>query len=65
MVIFVKKIGKSGKNMNLDYKDSYKAILDIDNPYCYNFGSNKKEHIHTDAFDRLQNKVNFDYYDKR
>lgn len=51
--------------MNLDYQDDYRAILDIENPYSYNFGRVKKTHTHTDVFQKYHNRYNNDFFDKR
>lgn len=61
----MKRQGKNTKCMDLDYSDEYRAMTDYDNPYSYNFGRAKRIHSHTEAFMRLQNRVNIDYFSRR
>ena len=51
--------------MNLDYQNDYQAMMDFDNPYSYNFGRTKKEHTHSDVFNKFQNKMNSEYYNEK
>jgi hypothetical protein len=52
------------KSANIESIDDYRVMLDIANPYTYNFGTVNSIN-HTDEFRRLQNKVNFDIFTKR
>ncbi len=55
----------SFKSMNLDYQDNFRAIMDFSNPYSYNFGRARKEHVHTNVFNKLQNQYNVDFFDDK
>ncbi len=61
----IKQSRNCTKCMDIDYSDDYRTMMDITNPYSYNFGRAKKEHTHTDAFSKFQNRMNTDYFYKR
>ncbi len=58
----IRNINYNTKCMSVDASDDYRVLTDLSNPYYYNFGHVKKEHTHSDEFQRLHNKVNFDYF---
>lgn len=65
----VKRMIKSFKNKTkcapVDASDDYRILSDnLANPYCYNFGRIERNGCVRD-FQRLQNRVNMDYFNKR
>ena len=51
--------------MNTEYSNQYLALLDIDNPYTCNFGKTQCDRTHTDAFNKFQNKLNGEFFNKK
>lgn len=52
---------KNVKNMAIEPCDEYRAISELSNPYSYSFGKINRDHMHTDDFMFMHNKVNMDY----
>lgn len=51
------------KSVSIEESDDYRKLTDLSNPYSYNFGTSRT-HLHTSDFQKLHNKVNFDYFNK-
>lgn len=61
----MKKILRRAKCMNTEYANQYLALLDIDNPYTCNFGKTQCDRTHSDAFNKFQNKLNGEFFNKK
>ncbi|MCI8497916.1 MAG: hypothetical protein HFG33_00745 [Bacilli bacterium] len=61
----IRNINANLKSVAVDPSDDFRKLNDLNNPYCYNFGRAKREHSHSCDFQKLHNRVNFDYFNKR
>lgn len=52
------------KCSSIDSNSELNALMNLTNPYNYNFRVDKR-HMHSCDFKRLHNKVNFDYINRK